>query len=276
MDRKENLKVKTNVFDEIMFRLKENVILILIVVLLAGAFGFAYHKLKKPVYTASEMVNYMAYYDDLRDDPTAANAMNLMSVYVHTMVDFCTSGVVLDRAEYYYAQYLNSDKDLDTFVEELKDIDNSNAVSTYDPSKITKRVYFNENNVSSSLLTHGDDTEESYIFVLSTNNLDPAKAVEMVRIFAVAVDHEGRDYFEGVDTYVYELVKDSEGVAVSKAGSLTKSVAIFVVLGAVLAGLIIYVKTLLDKTVKDKEEIEDLTGVTVLAYIEKQENYNGK
>ena len=271
MEKSENLKVKSNVFNEILFRLKENLILILIIVLISGVFGVVYHKLKKPVYTASEMVNYMAYYDDVQDDPTAAGAMNLMSVYVHTMVDFCTSGVVLDRAEYYYTEYLKSGKNIEDFIEYLK-----GGTCSYDPTKITSRTYFNPSNVSSTLLTHGDETEESYIFVLSVEDFNSSIAKEMVRIFAISVDQESRDYFEGVETYVYELVKDTEGVSVSTSGSLTKTLALFLILGAILAGLIVYLKTLLDKTVKDKEEIEGLTGVSVIAYIEKQENYNGK
>ena len=272
MEKNESVIIRNNVFREIMFRLKENLILILIIVLLAGATGVVYHKLKKPVYTASEMVNYMAYYDDVKDDPTAANAMSLMSVYVHTVVDFCTSGVVLDRAEYYFSEYVKSGKDIETFVSELK----SGKYNAYNPSEITKRQYFNASNVSSSLLTHGDDTEESYIIVISVDNLDPVTAKEMVRIFAFAIDQEGRDYFEGIDTYIYELIKDTDGVSVSTSDSLIKNVVIFIVLGVVLAGMIVYLKALLDNTVKDKEEIESLTGVSVIAYIEKQENHNGK
>ncbi len=271
MQKVENIKVERSVLNEILYRFKENLILILIIVLISGIFGVVYHKLKKPVYTASEMVNYMAYYDDVEDDPTAAGAMNLMSVYVHTMVDFCTSGVVLDRAEYYYTEYLKSGKNIEDFVKYLKE-----GTCSYDPTKITSRTYFNPSNVSSILLTHGDETDESYIFVLSVDNFDAVVAKEMVRIFAVAVDQESREYFEGVETYVYELVKDTNGVSVSTADSLGKKLAIFLILGAIVAGMIVYIKTLFDKTVRDKEEIEELTGVNVVAYIEKQENHNGK
>ena len=112
--------------------------------------------------------------------------------------------------------------------------------------------------------------------MISVDNLDPVTAKEMVRIFAFAIDQEGRDYFEGIDTYIYELIKDTDGVSVSTSDSLIKNVVIFIVLGVVLAGMIVYLKALLDNTVKDKEEIESLTGVSVIAYIEKQENHNGK
>jgi capsular polysaccharide biosynthesis protein len=72
---------------------------------------------------------------------------------------------------------------------------------------------------------------------------------------------------------VYELVKDTNGVSLTTEGSLVKSVIIFVIIGFVLSALIIYLKTLLDNTVRDKEEFETLTGVSVIAYIDKQENY---
>ena len=271
MGRNERVVIRNNVLREIMFRLRENIILILIIVLLAGAAGVVYHKLKKPVYTASEMVNYMAYYDDVKDDPTAANAMNLMNVYVDTVVDFCTSGVVLDRAEYYFSEYVKSGKNIETFVSELK----AGNYNSYNPSEITKRQYFNAGSVSSSLLTHGDDTEESYIIVISVDNLNSVTAREMVRIFAYAIDQESRDYFEGVDTYIYELIKDTDGVSVGTSSSMAKNISIFIILGVVLAGLIVYLKSFLDNTAKDKEEIEALTGVSVIAYIDKQENYKG-
>lgn len=266
-----NLKVENNILGEIMFRIRENLILIFLIIALSIGAGFAYYKLQKPIYTGSEMLNYMAFYDNAKDTDNASGAMNLMSVYIDTMTDFCTTGVVLDRAEYYYTEYLKSDKDIEEFITEAK----TGAYNdNYDPTNVSKRVYFNASNVSSSILSHDDETQESFIIVISVSDASPERARELTRFFALAIDQEGRDFFTGVKTYVYELVKNTAGVSTTTEGSLVKSLAIFVLVGLVISCLIIYLKVALDKTVKDKEEIERMTGVDVLAYIEKQENYH--
>ncbi len=271
MENSENVKQQSNLVKEIFYRIKENIALILIIVILSGCAGVVYHKLQKPVYKASEMVNYMAYYEDDGDTENVKGAIDLMSVYVDTMVDFCASGVVLDRAEYYYVEYLNSGNEIDTFINDVK----NGKYNDYDPALVEQRKHFNVDTVSSSLLTHDDSAlEESYIFTLSVTSGDPVVAREKLRVFALAADQESRDFFNGVKSYVFELVKDTEGVKVTTESSMVKDVSMAVVLGFILAALIVYIKSLLDSTMKDKEELEYLTGVDLLAYIEKQEDYD--
>ncbi len=273
MTNSENNRIEGSLLKEIIFRLRENVILILIITIMAGVFGVVYYKLKKPVYTASETVNYIANYDNAKETDNVSGALNLMSVYVDTMVDFCTSGVVLDRAEYYFNQFLASGKDFEVFIAELKCGDYNDG---YDPMQIQGRKYYASSKVSSSILRRGDETEKSYIFTLTVSNEDVNLVRQLTRVFAVAIDQEGRDYFDGVKTYVHELVKDTEGISVVEEGSFSKTILLFIVIGLVISALIVYIKILLDNTVRDKEEFEALTGVNVLAYIEKQENYDAR
>lgn len=272
MENSTTQKAQSSVFSEILFRLKENIILIALIVVLAIGAGAVYYKLQKPVYTGSEMLNYMAYYEDAKDSDNASSSMNLMSVYIDTMVDFCTTGVVLDRAEYYYTEYLKSGMDIEDF---LAEVQKGTYNQAYNPSNVNNRVYYNSSTVSSSLLNHGNDMIESYILVITASGESKEIAKELTRFFAVAIDQECRDFFQGVKTYTYELVKNTDGVSVSSGKSLIKTLAIFTLVGLVLALAIVYLKVLLDNTVKDKEEIEMLTGVSMLAYIEKQENYSG-
>ena len=272
MENSTNQRANGSIFGEILFRLKENLLLIFLIVVLSVGAGAVYFKLQKPVYTGSEMLNYMAYYEDAKDTDNASSAMNLMSVYIDTMVDFCTTGVVLDRAEYYYTEYLKSNMDIEDFIVEAK---NGTYNGNYNPSTMAGRVYFNSSNVSSSLLNHGNEMIESYIIVINVSGESEEMAKELTRFFAVAIDQECRDFFQGVKTYTYELVKNTDGVSITSGKSLIKTFAIFALIGLVLAGLVVYLKVILDNTVKDKEEVEMLTGVGVLAYIEKQENYSG-
>jgi capsular polysaccharide biosynthesis protein len=50
-----------------------------------------------------------------------------------------------------------------------------------------------------------------------------------------------------------------------------KNLVIFGVLGLVVAVGAVFIKTVFDRTAKDKNELEKITGIDVLAYIEKQE-----
>ncbi len=273
METSETTIVQRNILMEILFNLKENVLLIVLIICLSLGGGVVYNKLQTPTFTASEVVNYIANYEDAKESDNANMALNLMSVYVDTMVDFCTSGVVLDRAEYYYSKYLESNLSIDNFIESVKKGDYD---AGYIPENVGNRVYFNQDDLSSDLLVHDKEVEESYLFVISVTTDDPQKAREMTRIFAVSIDIEGRSYFEGVNTYIYELVRDVEGVSVEPNNSLIKDLIIFLFLGIAIAICLVYLKTYLDKTVKDKAEFEAITGVNVLSFIEKQEDSHAK
>ncbi len=269
MAENDNVKMERSIFREIFFHLKENIILILIIVVMFTAGGVVYAKLQKPIYTANEKINYVAKYENDKED--VGKSINIMRAYVDTMKDFCTTGVVLDRAEYYYNMYLTSGIQIDAFIDLLK----TGAYDAgYNPSNV-QRTHYNAKAVSCNVVQAKDSTEDSFMFQLTYKNTNPTVAQEMIRVFAVAIDVEGEDYFEGVETHVYELVKSTQDIVVTNDTSNMKLIIVFALIGVIVSVFIVYLKTLLDNTIKDKEELEELTGVSVIAYIDKQENYNG-
>ena len=63
----------------------------------------------------------------------------------------------------------------------------------------------------------------------------------------------------------------SEDPTIASDTSKRRIVLIAALVGVVVAGVAVYIKHLFDTTVKDKNELEKLTGTTVLAYIADRE-----
>lgn len=261
-----NANLERNIFKEMTFNLRENLILAVIIIVMSLGAGLAFSKLYKPNYVATEDVNYVAYHTSYEEDVTMS--IDIMEEYVDTMVDFCTTGIVFDRAEYYYIQYLNSNKDIDSFVNEIKSGEHD---AGYYPQNVQERKYFDENNFTANLVMKSL-TQPSFIFRLTCTDSDMQVSKEKIRIFSVAIDRQARDYFDGVKTYVSELVKDVEGVSAVADGSTFRTLFIFGLIGLAIAFGLIYVKTYYDNTIKSKEEMKGLTGLDVIAYVTKQED----
>ena len=83
-----------------------------------------------------------------------------------------------------------------------------------------------------------------------------------------------------IDTNTRKITVPAEfsknGVSVQGESSLTRTLVIFALAGIALCALIIYLKVSFDNTVKDKEFMETISGVSVIAYIEKQENHHAR
>ena len=259
-----------NIMSEIIYRIKENLILVIIILALSLTSGLVYVRVQKPVYTASGEVNYIAKYLGKEDDVRIS--IDIMRAYVDSMVDLCTTGVVLDRADYYYGIYLKSGLSLDDFIDNVKK-------GTYDkdyyPFSIIERDYYTNDMISVSLVEYATELD-SFLFHVTCTTKSEESAREMFRIFVNAADIEGRDYFDGVKSYIYELVNDSSDVKVSKVNSTMKNLVIFGVLGLFIAVGVVFIKTFFDSTAKDKNELEKITGIDVLAYIERQESKDFK
>lgn len=255
-----------NIMSEIIYRIKENLILVIIIVALSLTSGLVYVRVQKPVYTAGGEVNYIAKYLGKEDDVRIS--IDIMRAYVDSMVDLCTTGVVLDRADYYYGIYLKSGLSLDDFIDNVKK-------GTYDkdyyPFSIIERDYYTNDMISVSLVEYATELD-SFLFHVTCTTKSEESARDMFRIFVNAADIEGRDYFDGVKSYIYELVNDSSDVKVSKVNSTMKNLVIFGVLGLFIAVGVVFIKTFFDSTAKDKNELEKITGIDVLAYIERQES----
>ena len=239
----------------------------LIVILSLGS-GFLFIRMQKPVYTATTNINYIAKYEGREED--VRMSIDIMRAYVDTMVDLCTTGVVLDRADYYYSLFIKSGQSVDDFVLRVKlgEFDRY-----YDPYAIIAREYYVDDSVSVGLVEYATELD-SFLFKARCTTTDAKMSKDMLRIYVQALDIESRDYFEGVKTYVFELVKSSNDVPVGSGNSVKRTMLLFGVGGVCLAVVVIFLKTLFDKTVKDKNQIERMIGADVLAFIEDQNDFH--
>ena len=107
-----------NGFQEILYVLKKNILLILIVTIVVTAIGGVFATLRKPDYVAEEQVLYSM--GDRSDVPSDINTMN---AYKETIMDFCDTGVVVDRANYYFYLYAKDGYQLENFIQLVQQLE---------------------------------------------------------------------------------------------------------------------------------------------------------
>ena len=97
---------------------KRNFLLMLLIVAVFIGASFAYLHFKTPYYTASEVVVYEG---KNTNNSNEVSNYNISYLFIETIVDFIDEGVVVDRANYYYGEYLNTkhQKDADYTVEDV-------------------------------------------------------------------------------------------------------------------------------------------------------------
>ena len=269
----ENFELQKGItFNEILFLLRANLLLMVLIVLFSVVAGAVYAKVRKPYYTATEQVSYSADVGTT-DDTRIIKNYNAMNAYIGTAVDFCCTGVVLECANSYYAYYLNYGNknpdglNIDEFIEALRS--NPEEYPSLTEEELKNINYFSKSNVnskatSSNLTSNTDMTS----FTISVKGLDKDAVREKVRILAVAANYKITDYFGGVTSTIIELTERADGIPVSADMSTKKVVFIAVLIGVVLGVAVVLIKYLLDNTVKDKATLERITGSNVIAYIE--------
>lgn len=268
-EEKKNTSVSTSIRNFIDTLKKRFVIVIAIIVVACGA-GVAASYIRKPNYVASRDVTITV------DQATIKDEVNIMIGIVDTVADFCTQGNVVDRANFYYVQYLNSGKTLDEFCDslDLYDIYPTDEDAIEDMNKKTDRKIFKENISVDTTVT---DNSTDFYFVIKYTDSQPDKAAEKVRLIVKALNNEVNEkvidngtevgkYFPKAEVKIHDL--DHEGAPVPDV-SKTKIIVIATVAGVALAVVVIYLISILDNTVKTKEDLEEATGVKLLASVSK-------
>lgn len=266
----ENNKKETNDFSlaKIITLLKRNLIFILIIVILSMFFGVLYTKLKKPTFTATESVSYDAdVILDGSDKTDNKSSVTMMKLYFPTVVTYCQTGGVLDRADVYYEKYLDfiqnePEKSLKDFLAFVDD-----GQVEYQPSKEYQRKHYSLSDVSSSII----DEEMQFVFNVSIKDKNENAIREKLRILVIAFDAEIEYSFGGVVSNIKEYVDSEHQITISSNVSMVRNIIVALLLGVVLALVLVYVRYLSDKTIKGKEELEALTGSHLLALINKNE-----
>lgn len=267
---------------DILLGLRAHLVLILIVTLLFAVGGFAYAKVRKPVYTASVPVQFdvdINSVDTSGNDTSNQNSYTYLFAYVDTADGICKSGNVIDRANVYYYYYLQSGKNIDVFIRELTDAYKTvktthGEIPDYGVTEELLNEYrnkwFNSSKVGTKYSASSNSSEARVDFSLWVKNLDSGKAKEMARIYVLAADVSLNKILvlDNGTAGLLDLAGSVSGVSASPDMTTTKVVIVAVILGLALAFLTVYIIYLLDNTVKSKEQLEEMSGASVIAYID--------
>lgn len=257
-------------FGQILKVLKRNIVLMILVVILALGAGYGYTRVQKPNYTASEGMFFKA---TNIQNPIVSYNVNAMRAYIDTVLDFCDEGVVLDRAEWYYVDYMNRKSDRAQAGEDytLKQFLSDNELSdSYVVDGNTARKHYSK----SAIRVSAEKTEEletSFYFTISYTDGTYQEAADKAKILSYAFDKESAKKVSG-DQFMYfdgiEVEMTNAGtIGVSSNSNKTRTIMLFGIIGVALALLIVYLKSLLDNTVKSSEDIEEITGVSNFSHI---------
>lgn len=150
---------------------------------------------------------------------------------------------------------------------------NSKLVSTYSElvrsDKVVRQVMSNlaidadEEEIRNSVsVTAKSDTE---IIEIKVKNEDPVLAAKITNEIAkVFIDSVIKEYYGMENVYVVDEAEiETEPYNINHV----KNVAIFTFVGLVIASMYVLIVNMLDTTIKSSEDIEKITGFTVLASI---------
>ncbi len=267
MDEQIREQPSVSLLSTILFIVKSNLLLMIIITVLCTCVGLGYSILQKPDYTASEKVIYKAQ-NTVDEGNNIINNINAMNAFVSTIVDFVDEGVVIDRANEYYKNYLNSKQsDAELTVEEY--IQSLKVSDSYTGRYLGDKYYIFASNISVSYTAKANDMKFS--FSVKYTDKDKVAAVEKLKILVYATDVESRAidkdgnnaYFDGITNELVDF--DTESVASSMSKKTVVLVAFLV--GIVLACVVTYVRFVMDRTVTTKDELQELTGGDVLAQV---------
>lgn len=276
-------------FTQILYILRAHLILIIFITLLFGAGGFAYSRIRKPIYTASVPVQFKT--EMFKDESGDGNSVNQVSstnylfAYLDTAIGICKSGEVLDRANVYYHFYLNSkslnsELSIDDFVKTLNDaytLEDRAAraeIPGYEVTDALKAQYrdkfYTASKVGTNYTASKNSADTVVYFRLWVKDLNSDYAREMARIYAVAADvslNQILDLGRGTAGLI-ELADKVGDVSFSSDMSPRNIIIIAAVLGFVVSLVAVYLLYLADNTVKSREQLEKLTGANVIAYLD--------
>ena len=278
-------------FADIFYVLRSHIILILAITLLFAVGGFIYSKIRKPVYTATVPVQFdvsIKSFDEethSEDDNQIASTTYLFT-YIDTAVGICKSGEVIDRANVYYDLFLKSGNTIDEFMQDIGDAYEAvksqhgeipNYEITSENVAACRNKWLSAANVGTNYTSNSNSADIQVNFELWVKDPNSKYAQEMARVYAFAANvslnkilifEKEETGFNGTAGLI-DLAGSSRGVAIATDISTTKILVISIALGIAIALATVYIINISDNTMKSKEQMEEMFGVSVIAYIDK-------
>ena len=264
--------------------IKRNLALMLAIVILATACGFVVSFLLPEKYQSVEKASFSATNrpiikvdpttgKETITQPTTIDNINTMLAYADTVMDLSDEGVVIDRANYYYVQYSqNKDKytGVDNFIENF---DSKEDVYDKEIALSQEKMYFNKANISFKKPVLNEE-ETQFTFTVSYTDSSASAAEEKVKLLLFALKRECEEefageikYFGNIDVDIVDLGCEGTTNKVSK----TLVVIVCFAVGLVLAVGFVYIRSIADNTIKNKEDLERITRASVLSAVANKE-----
>ncbi len=294
MQEQQEIQKEDSLIRNILFALRKNIFLILAIIIITTSLGLGYSYIKKPKYTASVRVNFSI-------DGNTTATINEMRLYIDTIVDFCGQGVVVDRANAYYIEwvenyrqeYYEQEKNIEDFYAEYSSPKNQGVENdifknyqrpnSSQPGTLKDESFIVSGDISTQTVKNDEAT--NWIYAVNYTDNNEKEALEKTYILVLAYKHEL--YWDselgdlGVERYFTGLTINIDSLGfdgISSDVSYIKIIIFSFLIGAVLAVIIVYVKNLFDNTIKDADELERITDTQVLGRVNfiKEKNKNGK
>lgn len=294
MQEQQNQEVVSNsLLSNILFVLKKNLFLIIAVIVLTTFVGTGYAFVKNPNYTASVRVSFSI-------DGDSSATINEIRQYVDTVIDFADEGVVIDRANAYYIEWLDNYKedlngDIKAFYKSFEKVKTQGSDTYNDIYKNYKKPTANDGGTlkdetflqTGAVSTRSEKSKEdatNWVFCIEYTDAIRQEAIDKAYVLVLAYKHElyyddylkaedQEQYFTNLNVAIDNLGLDGVGQDFSK----TKTIIIAFLIGVIASLIVVYIKNLLDNTVRTRAELEILSGCQVLACIEqRREEENGK
>ncbi len=229
----ENNNQKAFPFFKVLYK---NIVLIILITVLCALLSFGYSLLnKKTSVTVSQSVILRTSVSSSMGSSQSTNASH-GKIYINEIRDIITNPKAIEKINAYYT---------DVFGE--------------DAGKISAGAI----GISSK--------ENSLIFNISYTDKDEEIAFnKLTAIYTVANDQLIKEDIKA-DPGSKLILTDGTGKILSSitTSDTSKNIILGAIVGIVISVAIAFILYVLDNTVKDKDEFEELTGVSILAYLEK-------
>ena len=213
----------------------KNILLIVLITVLCTLIGAMYGIMfVKPEYTASHSIILRTPVADTSLGPNTTNNASLGKLYMPQVESQITSPKFISRAQEIYKE------------------------------KFSKK----EKILSNSVII--DFEENSLIFSLSyTDRNEEIAKNKLQAIYESASENLTKLYLSEDDTIQVSLIRTNNTPSVSVNNGFMKTIVFGALIGVVLSVIVVIIKYVLDNTIHDKIEFEELTGVNVIAYIDR-------
>lgn len=218
--------------------LRANLLLIILITILCGLIGTGYAVMKdKPVYTASCSAVFRASLSGSQNAANdAQNTASLGKIYLPMVKDAMTSPA---------------------FIEDVN-------------KELQKQSGYEDASVNAGRISFSTK-DESLIFGISYSDANEEDAIVKLKTIYAVAETGLAEYFPAKDV---SITSTNKSIAVAESRGFVQYVVMGVIAGIVIGIVIAMLRYVLDNTLHDQEDLEEITGVRLIACIEKSGKNN--